>query len=469
MTLRTLGCGQVTPAHYGTSQTFAGWVHALRVKGSLAFLVLRDRTGQVQSVIKKDATPALFDQLAPLTPESVVSVTGLVQATEKAKAGFEVVPTAINVLNVAAAPLPFALWDDKIETGIDTRLDHRFLDLRSPRSAAIFRIRHKVIEAGSNWLRANGFQEIHTSNILGASSEGGTDTYKFDYFGRKAFLAQSPQLYKQMMMATGMDRVFEVGWYFRAEKHNTVRHLNESTAFDLELAFIDSEEEVMDAIEGLLTAIWAAVAKECAADVALLKAEIPVPTKAFRRVPYEDALAIINHELDGLRQQFPPGPDGYGGYQDSDAGLLAQLPAPLEFGDDIGAAAEKVLWRAMKREGHDFYFITKWPLAPKPFYVMPEDGTMDSRLCRGFDLDYRGVELISGGQRIHDPKLLEQGIIRWGLDPKDFEQYLEAFRYGMPPHGGCGIGIERILMMMLGLPNIREAILFPRDVTRLTP
>jgi nondiscriminating aspartyl-tRNA synthetase len=444
MALRTLGCGQVTPAHYGSSQTFAGWVHALRVKGNLAFLVLRDRTGQVQAVIKKDATPALFDQLAPLTPESVVSVTGLVQATEKAKAGFEVVPTALQVLNVAATPLPFALWDDKIETGIDTRLDHRFLDIRGARSAAIFRIRHKVLEAGTGWLRANGFTEIHTSNILGQSSEGGTETYKFDYFGRKAFLAQSPQLYKQMMMATGMDRVFEVGWYFRAEKHNTVRHLNESTAFDLELAFIESEEDVMDAIEGLLTAIWTAVATECKAEVAALKADVPVPTRPFRRVPYEEALRIINSHDD-------------------------RRETPLAFGDDINAEAEKVLYRAMKQEGHDFYFITKWPLAPKPFYVMPEDGTMDSRLCRGFDLDYRGVELISGGQRIHDPKLLEQGIVRWGLDPKDFQQYLEAFRYGMPPHGGCGIGIERILMMMLGLPNIREAILFPRDVTRLTP
>ncbi|MEK6975562.1 MAG: aspartate--tRNA(Asn) ligase [Candidatus Thermoplasmatota archaeon] len=445
MTLRTLGCGQVTPAHYGTSQTFAGWVHALRIKGTLAFLVLRDRTGQVQSVIKKDVTPALFDQLAPLTPESVVSVTGLVQATEKAKAGFEVVPTTIQVLNVAATPLPFALWDDKIDTGIDTRLDHRFLDLRGARSSAIFRIRHKVIESGSAWLRANGFQEIHTSNILGASSEGGTDTYKFDYFGRKAFLAQSPQLYKQMMMGAGMDKVFEVGWYFRAEKHNTVRHLNESTAFDLELAFIESEDDVMQAIEGLLTAIWTAVATECKSEVATLKADVPIPTKAFRRVPYEEALTIINSHDDG------------------------RLGQPLKFGDDIGTEAEKVLGRVMKEQGHDFYFITKWPLAPKPFYVMPEDGTMDSRLCRGFDLDYRGVELISGGQRIHDPKLLEQGIVRWGLDPKDFEQYLEAFRYGMPPHGGCGIGIERILMMMLGLPNIREAILFPRDVTRLTP
>lgn len=444
MSLRTLGCGQVKPEHYGTSQAFGGWVDALRVKGTLGFLVLRDRTGKVQFVVKKDTNGALFDQLTALSPESVVSITGNVVATEKAKAGFEVVPTAAKVLNRADAPLPFALWDEKIETGIDTRLDHRFLDLRGPRSKAIFTIRHKVIEAGTRYLRENGFTEIHTSNILGASSEGGTETYKFDYFGRKAFLAQSPQLYKQMMMASGFDRVFEVGWYFRAEKHNTVRHLNESTAFDLEMAWIESEEDVMQQIERLLHAIWKAVAEECKAEIEILKADVPVPKLPFRRVPYEEALDLINKGDD-------------------------RRETPLKFGDDINAEAEKVLYRAMKQEGHDFYFITKWPLAPKPFYVMPDDGTMESRLCRGFDLDYRGVELISGGQRIHDPKLLEQGIVRWGLDPKDFQQYLEAFRYGMPPHGGCGLGIERILMQMLGLPNIREAILFPRDVTRLTP
>lgn len=443
--LRSLGCGRVLPEHYGTEQRFAGWVHTVRAKGTIAFLVLRDRTGQVQFVAKKETDGALFEAISGLTHESVVSVKGKVQATQKAKAGFEVIPTELKVLNRAATPLPMAIWDDKVETGLDTRIDHRFLDLRHPRSKAIFTIRHKVIESGTAWLRANGFTEIHTSNILGQSSEGGTDTYKFDYFGRKAYLAQSPQLYKQMMMASGFDRVFEVGWYFRAEKHNTVRHLNESTAFDLELAFIESEDDVMAAIEGLLTAIWTAVATECADEVKALQADVPIPNRPFRRVPYEEALTIVNAHDDG------------------------RLDKPLQFGDDIGTEAEKVLGRVMKAEGHDFYFITKWPLAPKPFYVMPEDGTQESRLCRGFDLDYRGVELISGGQRIHDPVLLEQGIRRWGLDPKDFKDYLEAFRYGMPPHGGCGIGIERILMMMLGLPNIREAILFPRDVTRLTP
>ncbi|MEA3191120.1 MAG: aspartyl-tRNA synthetase [Thermoplasmata archaeon] len=448
--LRTLGCGQVQPSHYGSTQSFAGWVHQLRVKGTLAFLVLRDRTGQVQFVAKKDVDAAVFEAIEALSPESVVSIQGLVQATEKAKAGYEVVPKAVRILNKAAAPLPFALWDDKIETGLDTRLDHRFLDLRHPRSKAIFTIRHKVLESGTRWLRDNGFVEVHTSNILGQSSEGGTDTYKFDYFGRKAFLAQSPQLYKQMMMASGFDRVFEVGWYFRAEKHNTVRHLNESTAFDIEMAFIESEEDVMAAIEGLLTAIWSAVATECADEVRALRADVPVPRRPFRRVPYEEALRLINADITNAVEK-------------------AVGVTPLQFGDDIGTEAEKVLGRIMMRDGHDFYFITKWPLAPKPFYVMPDDGTMESRLCRGFDLDYRGVELISGGQRIHDPALLEAGIKRWGLDPKDFTSYLEAFKYGMPPHGGCGLGIERILMMMLGLPNIREAILFPRDMNRLTP
>ncbi|MHB8634358.1 MAG: aspartate--tRNA(Asn) ligase [Thermoplasmatota archaeon] len=446
MALRTLGCGQVTPEHYGSEQSFAGWVHTVRVKGSIAFLVLRDRTGQVQFVCKEDGTPGVFQALSRLAPESVVALRGRVQATQKAKAGFEVVPLTLEVLNGAAAPLPMALWDPNVDTGIDTRLDHRFLDLRAPRSKAIFTIRHKVLEAGTNHLRSRGFTEIHTPNILGSSSEGGADVYRLDYFGRKAYLSQSPQLYKQMMMASGFDRVFEVARYFRAERHNTVRHLNESTAFDLELAFIESEEDVMTEIEELLAAIWRAVAAECAAEIQTLGADVPVPATPFRRVTYEEALALINAHDDADR-----------------------LEKPLLFGDDIGSEAEKILGRAMKQAGHDFYFITKWPLGPKPFYVMPEDGTMASRLCRGFDLDYRGVELISGGQRIHDPTLLEEGIRRWGLDPKDFQSYLESFRFGMPPHGGCGIGIERILMMMLGLPNIREAILFPRDVSRLTP
>lgn len=450
MSLRTLGCGQVKPEHFGTTQTFAGWVHNVRAKGNIAFVDLRDRTGHVQFVLLRktldEQNPGLFETLTSLSDESCVAITGLVQQSEKAKAGFEVLPSTARVVNRAMSPLPMSLWDQNIDTGIDTRLDHRFLDLRTPRTRAVFAIRHTVIEAGTRYLRAQGFQEVHTSNIIGASTEGGTDTYSFEYFGKKAFLAQSPQLYKQMLMASGIDRVFEVGWYFRAEKHNTTRHLNESTAFDLEMAWIESEEDVMAQIEGLLHAIWKEVVERHPAELALLHADTTVPSIPFRRITYEDALATIN------------------GHDDA-----GRTGTKLVFGDDIGTEAEKILGRAMRDEGHDFYFITKWPLAPKPFYVMPEDGTMDSRLSRSFDLDYRGVELISGAQRIHDPALLEEGIIRWGLDPADFGSYLEAFRFGMPPHGGCGIGIERILMQMLGLGNIRETILFPRDTTRLSP
>jgi len=449
MALRTLGCGEVTSEHYGTEQTFAGWVHSVRAKGNIAFLELRDQTGHVQFVLLKkvlaEEAPELFDELTRLTPESVVSITGMVKESEKAKAGFEVLPKAAKVLNVAATPLPMALWDGEIETGLDTRLDNRYLDVRTPETQAIFRIRSEVLRAGREFFGEHGFTEITTSNIIAASSEGGTDTYTVDWFGRKCFLSQSPQLYKQMMMASGLDRVFEIARYFRAEKHNTVRHLNESTAFDFEMAWIEDEDDVMAMIEGLLHHVWKSVVANCPDEIATLGRDVPVPALPFRRVAYEEALGIIN---------------GRAGDR------LAQL---LEFGDDIGTEAERILGEAMKEAGHDFYFITKWPLAPKPFYVMPEDGTQDSRLCRGFDLDYRGVELISGAQRIHDPELLKQGITRWGLDPKDFEDYLDAFRYGMPPHGGCGIGIERILMQMLGLSNIREAILFPRDLTRVTP
>jgi nondiscriminating aspartyl-tRNA synthetase len=461
MSLRTLGCGEVTPNHYGTEQTFAGWVDSVRAKGNIAFLELRDQTGRVQFVLLKkklaEEAPELFDQLTKLTPESCVAITGVVNPSEKAQAGFEVLPSAAQVLNVAATPLPMALWDDDVDTGLDTRLDNRFLDVRTDRSRAIFTVRHEVLRAGREFLMGQGFKEIHTSNIIASSSEGGTDTFAVDYFGKPCFLSQSPQLYKQMMMASGMDRVFEIARYFRAEKHSTTRHLNESTAFDLELAWIKDEDDVMQVIEGLLHAIWQSVVGKCAPELEILGADVPVPALPFRRVTYEDALVLVN------------------GRDDAEARLKKATGKPaLEFGDDIGTEAEKLLGAAMADEGHDFYFITKWPLAPKPFYIMPEAGddgqpSQESRLCRAFDLDYRGVELISGGQRIHQPELLKDGIVRWGLKPDDFGDYLEAFRYGMPPHGGCGLGIERILMQMLGLPNIRETILFPRDMDRVTP
>ncbi|MBW3582852.1 MAG: aspartate--tRNA(Asn) ligase [Euryarchaeota archaeon] len=445
--IRTRYASEVNEADDGTTQTIAGWLQDVRLMGNLAFLVIRDRTGIAQATVLKKKVPELHELAGQIQRESAVSITGTVQMSDKAKLGWEILPDNIQVLNESEAPLPMGVVD-RVGVDLDTRLDNRFLDVRRPEVAAIFKIRHEVIHAAGEYLRDKGFLEIHTSCINAASSEGGTEVYKFQYFEKEAFLAQSPQLYKQMMMATGFDRVFEFARYFRAEKHNTTRHLNESTAIDFEMAWIQNEEDVMKVIEGLMNAIWTAVHEKRQEELALVGAEVPIPKLPFLRITYTDAIEKINKaSLNGDRK----------------------LDKPLEFGDDIGTEAERILGDVLMKEGHDFYFITKWPLAPKPFYVHPEGKDMGSKLCRGFDLDYRGVELLSGAQRIHEPELLKEGIKRVGLDPTDFEGYLTSFRYGMPPHGGCGIGIERILMQMLGLPNIREAVLFPRDRTRLYP
>lgn len=445
--IRTRYAAEVTEKDDGSTQTIAGWLQDVRLMGNLAFLVIRDRSGLAQVTVVKKKNPELHKQAGKIARESVIAVKGTVQMSEKARLGWEVIPDSIDVLAEAETPLPMGIVDE-VGVELDTRLDNRFLDLRRQEVAAIFRVRHAVVAAATRYLRDEGFVEIHSSNLNASSSEGGTEVFPVEYFEKKAFLAQSPQLYKQMMMATGMDRVFEIGWYFRAEKHNTPRHLNESTAIDLEMAFIDDEDDVMKAIEGLMHAVWKHVGESCGRELELLGADVPVPKLPFERVGYSDALEMINAALE--------------------TGEHGKME-PLSFGDDIGTEAERVLGKVMREKGHDFYFITKWPLAPRPFYVYPEDGTMQATEARSFDLDYRGVELLSGGQRVHQVKLLEEGLRRCDLDPKDFQGYLSAFRYGMPPHGGCGIGIERIMMQMLGLTNIRETILFPRDRHRLYP
>jgi len=444
----------VSTADHGTVQRLAGCIEESRNLGKIAFLILRDRTGTFQVVLPKGKVPdEMFQRATGLNRESVVSVQGVVQPSKVARNGWEMKPDAFDVLSEAAAPLPLGVVD-KVNVEIDTRLDARFMDLRRPQPQAIFKIRNTVLSAGRDYFRQNGFVEIHSPRIIGASSEGGTDLFKVKYFERDAYLAQSPQLYKQAMMATGLDRVFEVATYFRAEKHNTPRHLNEITAFDLEMAFVQDEEEVMGAIEGLMHAIWKRVAEENAKELETLGKTVPVPKLPFHRIKFEDAVAALRKA--GVKLSVRPG------FEDAAA-------AGEAWAFEIGNVEEKELGKLLLADGHDFFFITKFPLVEKPFYCMPEHGKMSDTWSRAFDLEYRGVELLSGAQRIHDAKLLEEGLRRKDLDPKDFEGYLNAFRYGMPPHGGCGIGVERILMQMLDLPNIREAVLFPRDRSRLSP
>lgn len=418
----------------GDTVVVAGWVSDTTDLGGIGFVDLRDRTGVLQLVVKEDVAGDDFDAWLEIPRESAIAVEGTVQASEQEGGGVELLVEALDVVGEAETPLPLGV-EDEVEAEMDTRLDNRFLDLRKEEVRAIFEIRDRVLASATAWLREQGFVEIHTPKIIASASEGGTELYSLEYFDREAYLAQSPQLYKQMAMGTGLDRVFEIAWYFRAEKHSTRRHLNESTAIDLEMAWIDDEGDVLDVLERLAQAIWQGVDEHCGDQLETLGVELPEVEVPFRRVPYGDVLDLLAKE-------------GYG----------------IEWGDDLGTEEERILGEVMAEEGHDFYFVTEWPDEIKPFYIQP-----DGELSRAFDLDYQGTELTSGGQRVHDPDLLAERIEAQGLDPEDFDHYLRAFRYGMPPHGGFGFGLERIVMNMLELPNIREAILFPRDRHRLTP
>ena len=424
----------VTSKEYDKLITVAGWVEDIRNIGSIVFIILRDRKGTLQVTALKKENPELFEKIVVISRESVISVYGECKKSEKARNGYEVIPKEFEILSSAETPLPLGVVD-KVESELETRLDNRFIDLRKQEIQSIFKIRNKVIEAVHDFLRENNFIEVHTPNIIASSSEGGTDVFKLKYFEKEAFLAQSPQLYKQMLMATGFDRVYEIAWYFRAEEHNTRRHLNESTAVDLEMAFISSEEDVMQILEGLVCSMWKK-ASDYKEYLEILNKNVIVPKLPFIRVKYDEVIKKLN-----------------------------KAGSTINWGEDLGTEEEKLLGEIMKKEGHEFYFITKYPVEAKPFYTMPEG----DKLSRGFDLECKGVEIASGSQRIHDVELLKKRIKDCNLDPKDFKSYLKAFRYGMPPHGGFGFGIERFIMELLDIKNIRECILFPRDRARLTP
>lgn len=421
----------------GESVIVAGWVHEIRNLGGLRFLLLRDRNGTIQVTLPKKFVPReVFETSGKLTKESVVSVEGSVRAEPKAPGGFEIIPAKIEVLSLAAQPLPLDPTG-RVDANLDTRLDSRVIDLRRAEISAIFKIRSETLNAAREHLRSAGFIEIHTPRIISTSSEGGTELFPVAYFEREAFLAQSPQLYKQMMMGAGFERVFEVATYFRAEEHNTVWHLNEITAIDCELSFIRSEEDVMKTIENLTAAMINAVREKCQSQLKLLNKEIPEPKVPFPRVKYVDALKMLE-----------------------DAGMK------VPFGEDLTTESEKKLGEIMRGKGAELYFVTKYPLKVKPFYTMPDE---NPEFSNSFDLEFKGREVVSGSQRIHDYELLVKRIKEKGLKPESFTSYLEAFRYGMPPHGGFGLGVERFLALLLDLPNIREAVLFPRDRKRLTP
>lgn len=423
-------------AEPGDHATVAGWVHEIRDLGGIAFLILRDASGKIQIKFEKDEMDEdLVETGLGLARESVVSVTGEIEEEPRAPTGVEITPEELDVIAEAEPELPLDP-SGKVDAELSTRLDNRTLDLRKGETKAIFEIRAEILRAVRESFRGMGCTEINTPKIVATGTEGGTELFPITYFGKEAFMNQSPQLFKQLMVASGLERVFEIGPIFRAEEHNTPRHLNEATMIDFESAFID-HEEAMDACEATLLAAYEGVAENCNEELELLGYdEFSVPEEGFPRLSYEEAIERIN--------------------------ATGELDEQLVWGDDLSTEAEKALGNDVG--GH--YFVTDWPSEIKPFYIQDYE---DGELSKGFDLMHPRMELVSGGQREHRYENLVSGFEAQGLDPDQFEYYTKMFKYGMPPHAGWAYGVERLVMTMLDLGNIREAVLFPRDRQRLSP
>ena len=440
---RTHFTGEINPeAENGKTVTLAGWVYEIRDLGGISFIVLRDRTGRAQiTLVKKKVDPELLETMKRLSRESVIVVTGTLKAEPKAPNGYEILPESIKVLNEAESPLPMDTTG-KVDAELDTRLDNRFMDLRREEQTAVFVIRHTIQNSIRSFLENNKFVETTTSKIVAAATEGGTDLFPISYFDREAFLNQSPQLFKQMLMSAGLDRVYEIGPIFRAEEHDTRKHLNEATSIDIEMSFAD-HEDVMELLENMIVYVYEQVTEKCAKSLADLEIELKIPALPFKKYAYEDVLNIINNEI-------------------------PEIETKMKFGDDIGTQAEHLFGEyVFEKTGESHYFITDWPTETKPFYAMPYENRPE--ISKSFDMMHRTMELSSGAQRIHQYDLLVERIKAKGLNPDGFDFYLKTFRFGMPPHGGFGVGCERLVMTMLGLDNVREAVLFPRDRKRLSP
>ena len=427
---------ELGPEKDGLEVTVKGWVEEIRDLGGISFYLVRDGYGSVQvTLVKKKAPSDVRAALDSISRESVVEITGVVRKSEKAGRGFEIIPSAASVLSRSATPLPMGIVD-RVSTEMETRLDNRFMDIRKADRGAVFRARSDISLLIRQKLDELKFVEVSTPKIVSEGAEGGSTLFKVDYFGRKAYLAQSPQLYKQMLMASGLNRVYEIAPAYRAELSDTVRHTSEFISFDAEMAFIDSMEDVLDVLQEVMVSALSRTSERYGGN-GEESAERPAPPATpFPRLTYSECLDILGSEGKAA-------PDG-----------------------DIDTEGEKIIGRVMKEKGFSMYFITKYPSAVKPFYVMEEKGT---EFSRSFDLEYDGTEMASGGQREHRYDELVDRMKRKNLDPSGFEFYLRSFRYGMPPHGGWGLGIDRLVSTFLGLGNVREAILFPRDRSRLSP
>ncbi len=431
-----LEIGEILAGDYeGKNIKIRGAVHTIRDMGDVAFLVLRKREGLVQCVYEEGRSQF---SLKELKEGDTVEADGTYQTEDRAPNGFELRLDHVRILSEPAEPMPLPIAKWKLNTSLEAKLNNRAVALRNLKERAVFRIQEGITRGFRDFLYGEGFTEIHTPKLGAKSAEGGANLFKLEYFHHPAILQQSPQFYKQMMVGV-FDRVFETAPVFRAEKHNTKRHLNEYTSLDLEMGYIDDFTDIMAMETGFLQYTMRLLRLEYAREIKLLDLTLP-DVERIPAVRFDEAKQKVSEKYDrAIRNPY-----------------------------DLEPEEEQLIGRYFKEEcGSDFVFVTHYPSKKRPFYAM--DDPEDETYTLSFDLLYKGLEITTGGQRIHDYHMLLEKIAKRGMETEGMEHYLSAFRYGMPPHGGLGIGLERLTMQLIGEENVREATLFPRDLSRLEP
>ena len=415
----------------GKEVTLFGWVQEVRDLGGIRFIILQDREGTIQiTVLRKKASSEVVSKSDLLQKRYSIGVKGIAKKTQMTPRGIEVIPNEIRIFNTADQ-LPIDICG-RTPANLEVCLDARALDLSLEKNMAIFKVQHSAVEAVRSFLFERGFLEVHTPRIIASATEGGAALFQLDYFERKAYLAQSPQLYKEELVMS-FEKVFEIGPFFRAEESHTRRHLSEFVSIDIEQAFA-TQEDVMQLLERLIQHVCRTVTEKHQKEFSILKYGLKVPEIPFKRLTYSQV-------LDELK----------------DEGIA------IPWGEDIPTLAYRTIGKL-----HPYlYFIVDWPTETKAFYIKPRDDKPE--ISEGFDLMWRWVELVSGGTRIASKELLIKRLEEKGLNPDSFKHHLQTFDYGMPPHAGWAIGLERFTMMLTGRKNIREVTLYPRDRFRLTP
>jgi len=425
-------------AHIGEQVTVLGWLHSWRTLGGLSFLILRDGWGTLQAVAESEQE-LLPLQIARAGLESVIALRGQVVATPQAPGGIELHALSIEIISPVSEPPVVALNRPQLKAQLSTLLDHAVVTSRHPARRAILRLGAGAMQAFRAILNARNFTEIQTPKLVAAATESGATVFQVDYFGRAAYLAQSPQCYKQIMVGV-FERVYEIGPVFRAEEHDTTRHLNEYVSMDAEIGFIENHFALMQLLRDVLAGIIETLQAQYGAELRLLQVRMPIVPEQIPHLHFCEAQELI-YRLHGVDERHEP---------------------------DLSPQGERWLGQwATEQFGSDFLYITGYPLSKRPFYTHPDPA--QPGYSNSFDLLFRGLELTTGGQRLHRSTDYLAALQKAGLPVEPFESFLQAFRYGMPPHGGFAIGLERLLMQLTAVPNIRLAATFPRDLTRLTP